>query len=318
MGDPVIEESYGTDRDIVYTSLDPREALERQLADVDHSPELTLRRWGEATSGATTDAEIRIAFNALGGNLWDPVEGTSWRHWAEWFHRRLREAVTTPGTVLSDQQLPDQYTWRRRSTTPLALTDEELLMYLAMQAHGTRIDHWLAAGPATGRRLYLLLESDDELGEVSDLTDEDMYGDQDIITSRTSGRVGLRLSRTLTSDGMRALVQGLHIAEPVDDPRAEAWRRRWPALSAALGGYFSDGPHLDPDPQQRLMLFTESPAFLDRLAAEGDELLTLDDAALHAAVVALGCFVEPPHLRLWLTWMFWRIRTFDWSERPVQ
>jgi hypothetical protein len=317
MDDPIIEESYGTDRDAVYTSLDDREALERQLADVEHSPELTLRRWREATSDATTGDEIRDAFNALGGNLWDPVEGTSWLHWAGWFSARLLEATTTPGTVLGDQQLPDRYTWRRRSTTPLVLKDEELLLHLATRAHRTRIDRWLTTEPATGLHLHLLLDSEEELGEISDLTDEDVYGDQDIIASRVSSRVGLRLGRTLTGNGMRARVLGLHIAEPVDDSRAEAWRKRWPALYAALGGYFSDSDRLSPRYDQRRMLFTESPAFLDRVAAEGDELLTLDDADLHTAVVALGCFVEPPHLRLWLTWMFWRIREFDWSEPPT-
>jgi len=317
MDDPIIEESYGTDRDAVYTSLDDREALERQLAKPKHSPALTLRRWREATSEEKTEDAIREAMNTLGANIWEPVEGTSWQRWAAWFEARLLEAATSPGTVLPSRQLPDRYTWRRRSTTPVVSTDEKLLLRFAMQVHGARIDRWLTAGPTAGLQLHLLLDNGEELGEIRDLTDEDMYGDQDITASRSSSRVGLRLSRTLAGDGRKALVRGVHIAEPVDDPRAEAWRTRWPALNAALGGYFSDSDRLSPWHDQRRMLFGESPAFLDRLAAEGDELLTLDDADLHAAVVALGCFVEPPHLRLWLAWMFWRIRTFDWSEDPV-
>jgi len=317
MEDPIIEESYGEDRDIAYTTLDNREALERQLADDRHDITTTLTRWRDALADVTTEFGIRDALNRMGANRSNPIEGASWQRWATWFEARLQEAVEHPDTVLPDGHLPDDYTWRRRRTTRLDLRTTDRLAQEALREQAAYVEAWLAADERSGVQLYLLHETSDVNGEVEDLADADLYGRQQVLASRPSRRVGIRISRSFDGDGMRPVVRGVHVAEPVDDLRAAGWRKRWPLLTAALGGYFSDTHQLMPWTDQRRMLFTESPAFLDRLAAEGDELLTLDDADLHAAVVALGCFVEPPHLRLWLTWMFWRIRTFDWSEDPV-
>lgn len=317
MDDPIIEESFGEDRDIVYTSLDDREALERQIAAPDHDAGLTLGRWRAAVPPDATEEDIRDAINSLGANVWQPLEGTSWRRWATWFENRLQEAVNDPETVLPAEHLPGDYTWRRRSTTRLDADAADRWAREALQFHAPRIDDWLAADADGGVHLYLLLDTRQVVGEVSDLEDADAYGHQRVVRARSSTRVGVRLSRSLTGNGMHPFVRGVHVAEPVDDPRAASWRAAWPTLTAVLGGCFSDTYQLTPWTDQRRMLFAEPSAVLDRLAAEGDELLALGDDDLRAAVVALGCFVEPPHLRLWLTWMFWRIRTFDWSEDPL-
>ncbi|NIZ90058.1 hypothetical protein [Kineococcus rubinsiae] len=317
MDDPIIEESFGEDRDIVYTSLDDREALERQIAAPNHDAGLTLGRWRAAVDATSSEEDIRNAINSLGANVWQPLEGTSWRRWATWFENRLQEAVDHPDTVLPSEHLPDHYTWRRRTTTRLDPDAADRWAREASRVDVRRIEDWLAADADGGVHLYLLYDTGQVVGEVSDLEERDTYGHQLVVRSRSSTRVGVRLSRSLTGNGMHPFVRGVHVAEPVDDPRAASWRAAWPTLTAVLGGCFSDTYQLTPWTDQRRMLFAEPAAVLDRLAAEGDELLRLDDDDLHAAVVALGCFVEPPHLRLWLTWMFWRIRTFDWNPEEL-
>ena len=68
-----------------------------------------------------------------------------------------------------------------------------------------------------------------------------------------------------------------------------------------------------PASAQYAMLAAEDDARLAVLAGEGAELLALDDDDLHAAVVALGSYVEPGFLRSWLEWLVWRIDHFDWK-----
>jgi len=311
--DPLLEESYGEDRDLLYDSLDDREALERQIADPDHDPDLTLQRWRSATSGAVTDEEFSKRAYPLGINRWPPIEGTSWLRWSRWLEERLSQAAEHPETRLDPATLPARYTWRRRRSSGLSETSATQLADQVAADHRSALDEWAATPQVGGHRLCLVIDAGGVVGRIDTLSDATTARDQHVVSSRETTTLAVRVVRTRDA---RWSIAAAHPTEP-DTAAAQRVRAQWPALASALGGWFGDDPRLFPWADQRDMLFDESPAFLDRLAAEGDELLALDDAALHTAVVALGCFVEPPHLRLWLTWMFWRIRTFDWTEVPT-
>ena len=313
--DPLLEESYGEGRDLLYDSLDDREALERQIADPAHDPARTLERWRAATSGAVTNEEFSEQAYPLGINRWPPIEGTSWRRWGQWLEERLSQAAAHPETRLDPAALPARYSWRRRRGSRLSEVAAARLADRAIAVHRSALDAWAAAAPEEGgHRLCLLLETAEVVGRIDTLSDATSSRDQEVVSSTATTTVAVRVVRTADAGWS---VDGVHPTDP-ETASGSRLRARWPALASALGGCFGDDPRLFPWRRQRDLLFTEPPAFLDRLAAEGDELLTLDDADLHAAVVALGCFVEPPHLRLWLTWMFWRIRTFDWNPDDLR
>jgi len=311
--DPLLENSYGEGRDRMYDTLDDREALERQIADPEHDPATTLERWRSATRGALTDDEFSEQSYSLGINRWPPIEGTSWRQWGRWLEERLTEPAEHPETRLDPAALPARYTWRRRRSSGLSDSGATQLADQVAADHRSALDAWAASPEERGHRLHLLLDARGVVGRIDRLSDAPSSRDQHVVSSTETTTVAVCVVRTADATWS---ITAVHPTEP-DSTAAQRLRERWPALASALGGWFGDDPRLFPGRRQRDLLFDESPAFLDRVADEGDELLTLDDAGLHAAVVALGCFVEPPHLRLWLTWMFWRIRTFDWSEDPV-
>lgn len=111
----------------------------------------------------------------------------------------------------------------------------------------------------------------------------------------------------------------------LDDPRVPALAApavedaatRWPAAAHGFSRFF--GPDTDPQMDaswaQDVMLRSGDEVWRTDLARECGELLLLDDETLRTTVVGLGSVLVPPafRLRLWLQWMAWRIRTFDWS-----
>lgn len=101
-------------------------------------------------------------------------------------------------------------------------------------------------------------------------------------------------------------------ADPVPDAV-----RRWPTAANGFTEFFGQRmiESVDVGWDQTRMLTSRSLEWRTSLAGECDELLRLEDDTLRATVFALGSVVVPAtfRLRLWLTWMAWRIREFDWS-----
>ncbi|NAZ80271.1 hypothetical protein GTR02_00350 [Kineococcus sp. R8] len=310
--DPILTEAFGGDQDLVYDSLDDRESLERQIAQPAHDPATTLTRWRKAIATARSDEEVGDQANTLGINRRDPIEGTSWRRWGQWLEQRLTEVIEHPETRLNPDDLPDRYTWQSHRGTPLSSSAAARFTEAATSAHRSSLDAWVTSPVDQGLRRHLLHDTGEIVGRVNELSAAEWSDDQVVVSSHETTTVGLRMLR---SPGGGWSVAGIHPALP-ETTAVARFRAQWPALTSALGGYFSDDPRLFPWRDQRDLLFGEAVPFLTRVDAEGADLLALPDEQLRTAVRALGCAVEPPHLRLWLTWMFWRIRTFDWSEEP--
>jgi hypothetical protein len=93
-------------------------------------------------------------------------------------------------------------------------------------------------------------------------------------------------------------------------PLDVATRRRYPDLPHLFGGYFGD-VHDSPWPaQQNFQASTKDPG-RSRIRAQLDELLALDDAALAAAVEALGSHVLPRNMPVWVELIRWRLDRDD-------
>ncbi len=319
----ILWECYGEDTWHEFQDLDPRETVERVFVTQQANLVDLLPRWQREMAGAKTEDDVRAAGGRLGMNRWDPPESLSWVRWAAWFETRLIEAVEHPETLIPPDELPSPFRWRHRTAPTLPPRLARQLAVEAVDHHADRVDAWLTSDVSTGCRLYLLADLGRHLGHVHDLADprpeerdpddrvdDDATPDTVITARRPTTRIGVRLARTYLDEQSLLDIQGVHLAEPVDARGHELVRDRWPALTALLGGWFSDRERWSPYMAQFQMLRTEHYTFFRAAVIEGRELLTLDDADLRHAVRALGCYVEPPHLRWWLTWMFWRIEEF--------
>ncbi|GAB3264491.1 hypothetical protein GCM10027586_20300 [Kineococcus gypseus] len=311
--DPVLSWAVGHDMDVLATTS-PREAIERQLSRT--APETivaTLDLWRRATAGVVTEeAMCTVALN-LGADSWDPPDGSSWLVWTAWYVERLREALEEPATVLPRGALPTwPYPWRVHDSAAGTAESLHRAARVLRELHRERERAWLA-DPAGGSRLHLAGDVGAVVGQLVLLDPE---GDgRAVLDGVDSTRAAVVLHRLDAGDaGTTAEVHAVHATDPSEDPRAAGWRVRWPALVSFLGGWFNAADLADtPCYEEDEALIAEAPAFLDRVADELDGLLLLDDADLRAAVAALGCYAEPPHLRRWLGWTSWRIRRFDWA-----
>ena len=282
----------------------PREGLELSLAERWERLDFDRDHWRSVIERARRSDDPAGVFQRMGEvDFRDPPEGTSWLRWAEWVDERLTEAAERPETVL--RGVIDRFaihSWRRRSSV-VPVGAEAVLDRLG----GPR---WPAHDPSGGEapvRWYVTGDTGAPVGAALRLDERGRP-----TSSTPTTWAGAVLQRTA---GGTACLVGVHALEPDADPRAPRWRERWPALHALLGGWFSEAAFSRRDlwMQQRQMLSTEPAGVLARAVEEGGDLLTLGDADLRAAVLALGCIVELPHLRSWLQWMFWRVHRFDWT-----
>lgn len=310
--DDVFFFSVGTDTDGRATS--PREAVELHLSEGGpQQAAASLAVLREVTAGVGTEEGMRDVGDRLGSGTEDPPDGNSWLEWMAWYGERLQEAVEDPTTILSRGAVPEwPYPWRLRDGAAAGAGALRHAVRVLTERHREDVDAWLA-DPDAGTRLHLVGDVGADVGLAVRLAPLPSRG---VVTSavRTT-RAAVVLRRLDAGDAGPAWeVAAAHPAEPWEHPAAPAWRRAWPALTSFLGGWFNAADLADePDWNEWAALGAEAPAFLDRVADELPHLLARDEVALRAAVEALGCYAEPPHLRRWLGWTSWRIQRFDWS-----
>ncbi|MEZ0493796.1 hypothetical protein AB2L28_16275 [Kineococcus sp. TBRC 1896] len=286
---------------LAYADLDwglcPRERLEHLLATNGVNFVREREVWSELLSRArASDVESEIA-GSSGVHSVLPPEGVSWTRWAEWLDRRLNEVAADPSsTVDLPPHLP---AWRSYTAEVEAEAEAEAVVRRALAGV------MLPVTPTV--RDFVVVDAGETVGTV-------LRADDDSTEPRpTASRfLGVVLERT---DRLR--VVRVNVVDTRRDERSSRWISRWPVLTAVLGGWFSDAALGAGDPwfQQATMLASESDAVLAELVREGRELLLLSDADLHAFAASSGSCIQPPHLRWWFEWMFWRIETFDW-KRP--
>ncbi|WP_432565319.1 hypothetical protein [Kineococcus sp. SYSU DK003] len=271
-----------------------RQPLELAMASPAFDAEEQLDRWRSIIDVGRREGDFARTVQRIGGVPFaSPPEGNSWERWAGWVAERLAELVDDPTSIAAVPQYPEH--WQLRDGKLDDTVGPALRRRLSE----------IAVPAGRSRRDYLVVDVGEPVGVV--LTRDE--GGRSV-GEQVTQRVGVVVERT-----DRPRVIGVHAAPAVDDPRADGWRAEWPRLSSAFGGWFSLGAfgNRTPATMQYSMLEREPDDLLEELAAEGRELLDLTDEDLRAAVVALGCYVEPSWLRLWLEWMFWRIGYFDWK-----
>ncbi|NAZ88443.1 hypothetical protein [Kineococcus indalonis] len=310
--DDVFSSSVGTDTDGRATS--PREAVELHLSlGGPQQAAASLAVLRQVTAGVSTEEAVRDVAHDLGAGTYDPPDGSSWLEWLAWYRERLQQAVDDPATILSPGALPEwPYPWRLRDGAAADGATLRRAARVLTDRHRHDVDAWLA-DPDAGTRLHLVGDVGADVGRAVRLAPLLRRG---VVASavRTT-RAAVVLRRLDAGDaGPAAEVAAAHPAEPWEHPAAASWRRAWPALTSFLGGWFNAADLADePDWNEWAALGAEAPAFLDRVADELPQLLARDEVELRAAVDALGCYAEPPHLRRWLGWTSWRIQRFDWS-----
>jgi hypothetical protein len=279
---------------LAYADLDwglcPRERLEHLLATngVDHVRER------DAWSGLLADARHgdceRELARRSGVHSILPPEGISWTRWAEWLEERLTEVAADPSSVVD---LPAYLPGWRSCSGDLAPESRDVVQ---------RALAGVQPPEGSSVRDYLVVDASRTVGSVAHAEDP---------RPQPTRRIGVVVERT---DRFRVLK--MNAVDPEVDERFPEWRSRWPALTAALGGWFSDAALGGGDPwfQQVSMLATETEEVLATLVREGRELLQLEDEDVLAFVASAGSCIQPPHLRSWFEWMFWRIETFEWKK----
>ncbi|WP_432502695.1 hypothetical protein [Kineococcus arenarius] len=311
--DAILSWALGHDMDLIATTS-PREAIERELTVAGAAGAAdSLALWERATAGVDTEEGMRTTANNLGVGLWDPPDGNSWLAWMAWYGERLREAVEDPTTILSPDAVPEwPYPWKVRDSAAVSADSLRHAVRVLTARHREEVRDWLA-DPDAGTRLHLV-------GDVGALVGQAVrrapLPGRDVVASGVeTTRAAVVLRRLAAAEAGPAWeVAAVHAAEPWEHPSAASWRRELPALTSFLGGWFNAADLIDePDWNERQALRAEPVAFLDRVAAEVPRLLARSDLDLPAAVEALGCYAEPPHLRRWLGWLAWRIQRFDWG-----
>jgi hypothetical protein len=289
--------------------LCPREALEAVLADRPEDAAENLSTWRQARAAVGGADQVRI-FRRLGVNLAQPLEGVTWGPWTDWIGLRFAEVAADPATLEPDALQPLDYAWRRRRSSFPDDAARRRAVELVLTRRAEDLQAWLDEGSTGTTRLRLAVETGERVGEVAHLSDERDDPTPESVTAGTGA--GVLVRRGPEAGGYE--VVGADVVEP-DDPAAAGTRERFPLVHALLGGWFGSEEleHLHPWQAQQLMLQTEDDGVLAEFAGQLRQLLTADEEGLAAAVEASGCYVQPPHLRLWLTWMAWRIETFDWK-----
>jgi hypothetical protein len=274
--------------------LCPREALEHHLRINVSDYALVRDNWSWFLEDARTGDYEREIARRSGVYSVAPPEGVSWARWADWLEGRLTEVAADESTVYDLPRHPSHWRAFAADVDPGA----EDLVHRALSS--------VELPQVQGVRDYVVVEAPGTVGVVM------RPG-----PTQTSPRLtftswlGVVVERTDETRVVR-----VNAVDPGRDERFPEWRVRWPALTAALGGWFSDAALGTGDPwyQQSRMLELESDERLAVLVREGRELLQLDDEDVLAFVASAGSCVQPSHLRWWLEWMFWRIETFDWKE----
>ncbi|WP_337061751.1 hypothetical protein [Kineococcus sp. G2] len=311
--DEVLFWALSHDMDLIATTS-PREAIERELtAGGAERAAASLDRWERATAGVTTEERMRTVAHHLDIALWDPPDGNSWLAWMAWYGERLREAVEDPTTILSPGAVPEwPYPWKVRDSAAVSADSLRHAVRVLTARHREEVRDWLE-DPDAGTRLHLVGDVGAVVGQAvrrAPLLRRDV-----VASGVETARAAVVLQRLEAADAAPAWeVAAVHAGEPWEHPSAASWRWELPALTSFLGGWFNAADLDDePDWNERRALDAEPVAFLDRVAAEVPRLLARSDLELPAAVEALGCYAEPPHLRRWLGWLAWRIQRFDWS-----
>ncbi|MCI2237126.1 hypothetical protein MO973_40095 [Paenibacillus sp. TRM 82003] len=311
--DELLTTALGHDMDLIATTS-PREAVERELtAGGPPRAAASLALWRRATAGVTTEEAMRAVAHDLGAGTWDPPDGNSWLTWMAWYGERLREAAEDPATILSPGAVPEwPYPWRVRDSAAVSGDSLRHAVHVLTGRHREEVRDWLA-DPDAGSRLHLVGDVGAVVGQAvrrAPLLERGVVA-SGVVTTRAA----VVLRRLDAGGGGPAWeVASVHAAEPWEHPMAVTWRRELPALTSFLGGWFNASDLAgEPGRDEWRALRTEPVAFLDRVAAEVPRLLARSDLDLPAAVEALGCYAEPPHLRRWLGWLAWRIQRFDWS-----
>ncbi|MEW1956914.1 hypothetical protein [Kineococcus sp. NPDC059986] len=278
--------------------LCPREALEHRLRNGVSDYAQVRDEWSRFLERARTADDEREIAQKSGVCSVDPPEGVSWTSWAEWLERRLTEVAADPSTLVT---LPQFLSMWRPSTARLDPTAGEVVRRAVA-----------GVSPPEGGsvRDYVVVEAAGTVGVAVWPSISSPY--PELTFTRELGVVVERTDRTR--------VVAVNAVDPWVDERFSEWSIRWPALTAALGGWFSDAAlgRNGPWSQQRAMLERESDEHLTEIAREATDLLHLDDEVLrHFAVSAGSCVLPQGHrLRCWFGWMVWRIETFKW-KKPV-
>ncbi|WP_432533765.1 hypothetical protein [Kineococcus arenarius] len=311
--DEILSWALGHDMDLIATTS-PREAIERELTAAGAAGAAdSLALWERATAGVDTEEGMRTTAHDLRIDSWDPPDGNSWLTWMAWYGERLREAVQDPRTILSPGALPEwPYPWRVRDSAAVSGDSLRHAVRVLTGRHREELGAWLA-DPGAGGRLHLVGDVGAVVGQAvrrAPLLERDV-----VASGVETTRAAVVLRRLEAAEAGPAWeVAAVHAAEPWEHPMAVTWRRQLPALTSFLGGWFNASDLAgEPGWDEWRALRTEPVAFLDRVAAEVPRLLARSDLDLPAAVEALGCYAEPPHLRRWLGWLAWRIQRFDWG-----
>ncbi|PPK93725.1 hypothetical protein CLV92_1091 [Kineococcus xinjiangensis] len=288
--------------------LDPREAFECGLAAVQDLP-ACLEQWHEVKRNAQSEEEHAAFCLRLGLQWVESPEGLSHRRWVEWAESRLEEAISNPRTMLP-RNSQTFYPHLKRSGEFHDETAEKLLIQELMERHEEKVARWLER-PDSGLRLHL---TGDVGWRIGDALEHDARGEEVIRRIPTSrGVVVLKRTDAWGNPDLHALAA--YPVAPEEPEGAETHRTRWPQLEQVFGGYFGrDGARWQyPWGVQRALLMDESQAFLSLVRAQLDELLQLPDGSFQTALISLGCYVEPPHVRQWVERIRWRMDTFDWQ-----
>ncbi|WP_432492394.1 hypothetical protein [Kineococcus auxinigenes] len=311
--DEMLTTALGHDTDLIATTS-PREAVERELTAGGATRAAdSLEIWRRATAGVDTEEGMRTTAHDLGAGTWDPPDGNSWLTWMAWYGERLREAVEDPATILSPGAVPQwPYPWKVRDSAAVSAGSLRHAVRVLTGRHREEVDAWLA-DPDAGGRLHLVGDVGAVVGQA--VRRAPLLGRDVVASGVETTRAAVVLHRLdAGGTGPAWEVGAVHAAEPWEHPMALTWRRELPALTSFLGGWFNACDLADePGWDEWWALGAEPVAFLDRVAAEVPRLLARSDLDLPAAVEALGCYAEPPHLRRWLGWLAWRIQRFDWS-----
>ncbi|GAA4966488.1 hypothetical protein [Kineococcus glutinatus] len=288
--------------------LDPREAFEVGLSSQRVDLPQALAEWTEFVEGAESEEDFERLKKRIDVAWTGPVEGTTYRPWFEWAGRRLREVVEHPETLI-DPDISCYMSYLDREGYFLDDESQERAVEELVLQHEARIEEWLAREDG-GRFLHI---SGDLGWRVGDLSRPDAH--ENVYVEVPTTRAAVVLRRADPGEELPVTAWAAYPIEP-EEPAGAHWvRRRWPELEQLLGGYFGQhgAQHGSVWPQQYRLLTYEHPPLLATMRRSLGELLLLEDSELGFALNALGCYLDAPHIRLWLEWMVWRMDTFTWQ-----
>lgn len=322
---------WGEDGDLLWH--DPREAVEALLESNPDQWVSTLAALRQRLAGVEDEHTAGGRLRHVVGMI-APPEGTSWLRWAAWYEHRLEEAIADPTTVLSQGTL-NTSTRKHRKAAWVEGADRDAAAQAVVEQHRDEVAEWSARQNGS-RRLHLVGSVGAGVGQLEVLRQvrDPPVPPEVIEASAPSERFALRVRpwRTVVdrtpTDRLAVVLErtdnghgvlGAHPAEVSTGAGDTGARTRWPVLRSILGGYFHHGFH---GPAwtveyawhaQETCLHSEPGEVLHQAAGEIDQVLRLPDPELVATLDAFGFYLTPPSPRLWLEWMAWRIRSFDWK-----